>query len=76
MATIDLSVTLSASDQTRVVASWQIEANADLNAGATPAQVLTYIKKWIRTQLAARVVSSEYATNVAAVAQPNPPSLT
>lgn len=73
MATIDLSVTLSASDQTRVVASWQVEANADLNATATPAQVLTYIKKWIRAQLAARVVSSELSAAQAAVQQPTPP---
>ncbi len=76
MATIDLSVTLSASDQTRVVASWQVEANADKNGTATPSEVLTYIKKWIRSQLSGRVVSSEYAANVAAVSQPSPPALT
>lgn len=76
MATIDLSVTLSVSDQTRAVASWQVEANADLNATATPTQVLAYIKKAIRKQLTDRVVSYEYATNVAAVAQPTPPVLT
>lgn len=76
MATIDLSVTLSVSDQNRVVASWQVEANADLNGTASPAQVQTYVKKYIRNLLSARVVSSEYAANVAAVAQPSPPSLT
>lgn len=76
MATINLSVTLSASDQTRVVASWQIEANADLNATATPAQVQTYILKWLRAQLTARVVSSELSAAQAAVQQPVPPALT
>lgn len=76
MATINLSVTLSAADQTRVVASWQVEANADLNATASPAQVQTYILKWLRKILSDRVVSSEYAAAQAAVAQPTPPGLT
>lgn len=75
MATIDLSVTLSVSDQNRVVASWQVEANADLNGTATPAQVQTYVKKWLRKLLTDRVVASEYAANVAAVQQPTPPAL-
>lgn len=76
MATIDLSVTLSVADQTRVVASWQVEANADLNATATPAQVLAYIKKSLRKTLTDRVVSSELSAAQAAVQQPVPPALT
>lgn len=76
MATIDLSVTLSVSDQNRVVASWQVEANADLNATATPAQVQTYVKKFLRKLLTDRVVAFEYAAGVAAVAQPTQPVLT
>lgn len=76
MATIDLSVTLSVSDQTRVVASWQIEANADLNGTATPSQVASYIKKYIRNMLRDRVVAFEYAAAQAAVQQPTPPVLT
>lgn len=76
MATIDLSVTLSANDQTRVLASWQADANADLNGTASPAQVATYIKKAIRNMLASRVVSFEYAAAQAAIVPPVAPALT
>lgn len=76
MATIDLSVTVSASDQNRVVASWQTEANVDVNGTATPAQVQAYVKKFVRKMLIDRVVASEIATAQSAVAQPVPPAIT
>lgn len=76
MATIDLSITISVADQARAVAAYQIDANADLNGTASGAQVLTYIKKVIRTQITARVVASELAAAQAAVSQPVPPVLT
>lgn len=76
MAIIDLSVTVSVADQNRVLASWQSEANADLNGTASPAQVQTYVKKAIRKMLSDRVIAFEYAAATAAVAQPATPSIT
>ncbi len=51
MATITLSWTVSAADQTRVVAAFQAAANADLGSVATPSQVLDYIKKQIKQEI-------------------------
>ncbi len=60
MATITLGpYTISASDQTRVVAAYQVAANADLNATATPTQVLAYIQKLTKQQIIATTQAYE-----------------
>lgn len=51
MATISMSWTISGADQTRVVAAYQVAANADLNGSATPTQVLNFIQKGVKQQI-------------------------
>lgn len=76
MATITLAYTVSAQDQTRIVAAFQTEANIDLNGSASPAQVLTYIQKAVRLQVMAKVVAFESAAAAAALVPPTPPVMT
>lgn len=76
MATISLTYTVSPADQARVVAAFQIDANADLNATATPAQVLAYIQKLVKSQIIARVLAFENTAAVAAIVPQSPPVMT
>lgn len=75
MATISLTYTVSASDQNRVVAAFQSEANADINGTASPAQVLAYIQKTVKNQIVAKVQAFENAAAVAAIVPPATPVL-
>lgn len=77
MATISLTYTLSAADQTRVVSAYQVAANADLNATATPAQVLAYIQnKVVKPMIISQVKSYENNVAVAAIVPAADPVLT
>lgn len=76
MATVDLSASLSDTDQVRVVASWQTDANTDVNGTATPEQVIVYIKKALGVLLSQRVLAYELAIAQAAIAQPVPIAIT
>lgn len=76
MATLTVSFTLSAADQTRVVAAYQVDANADLNAMANASQVMTYIKKVLKQAIVSKVQSFETAADVAAIPVHTPPDLT
>lgn len=73
MATITLTYSVSTQDQTRIVAAHQVDANADLNATASPAQVLAYIQKIVRLAVMAKVVAYENNVAIAAIVPPVPP---
>lgn len=77
MATITLGpYTVTPTDQGRIVAAFQNEANTDINGSATPAQVLAYITKAVRLQVMAKVVAFENTAAVAALPAPVPPVMT
>lgn len=74
MATITLGpYTVTAQDQTRIVAAYQSEANTDINGSATPTQVLAYITKSVRLGVMAKVVAFENAAAAAAIVPAVPP---
>lgn len=76
MATLTISYTVSAADQTRVVAAYQVDANADLNATASQSQVLAYIKKALKQVIVSKVQSFDTAVDVAALPVHTVPDLT
>ncbi len=76
MATISLDYTISAADQTRVLAAFQQEANDDLNGVANASQVLAFIKKAIKQEIIDKVRDFERRTAVDAIVPPVDPVLT
>ncbi len=76
MATITLSYTVSAADQTRVVAAFQTGANADLGSIANASQVLDYIKKVVKQEIINKTKNFEKAAAIAAIVPSADPILT
>lgn len=76
MATLSVSFTLSAADSSRIVAAYQIEANADVNHTASNSEVMAYIKKTFKQSLIAKVQAFETATDIAALPVHAVPDLT
>lgn len=77
MATLSLTYTISASDQARIVATYQVAANADLNATANASQVLAYIQnKVVKPMIINQVKTYENSVAVAAIVPAIDPALT